>query len=67
MRVAEVLSPYFGSQTADTVARHLCASHGIGEEPTDPEALSSLQETIREGLASLFGPERAEELARRCR
>jgi hypothetical protein len=65
-RIAEVLSPHLGSQTADAVARHLCARHGIEDEAVDLVAVASLQEAIRKGLIPFVGPAVAEELARRC-
>lgn len=66
LRIAEVLSPYLGGQTADDVARHLCARHGVMDEPIDPAVRSALQETIRKGLLSFVDPALAHELAGRC-
>ena len=65
-RIAEVLTPHLGANTADAVARHLCARHGLGEGPFDPAALQALEDTIRQGLVSFVGPARAAELARQC-
>ena len=65
-RIAEVLGPHLGAQTADAVARHLCAKHGVDREGVDLAAIASLQETIRKGLIPFVGPALAEELARRC-
>ena len=65
-RIAEVLGPHLGDQTADAVARHLCARHGIEDEAVDLAGLASLQDTIRKGLIPFVGPALAEELARRC-
>lgn len=65
-RIAGILAPDLGSMTADSVARHLCAKHQVGEGPIDPEKARQLQETIRRGLVAFVGPERAAELARQC-
>jgi hypothetical protein len=65
-RIAAVLTPDLGALTADSVARHLCAKHHVGEGPIDPEKARKLQETIRRGLVAFVGPERAAELARQC-
>lgn len=66
LRIADVLGPYLGARAADDVARHLCARHGIVDEPIDPAVLSGLQETIRKGLLSFVDPALAQEVARRC-
>lgn len=65
-RIAAVLTPDLGALTADSVARHLCAKHQVGEGPIDPEKARKLQETIRRGLVAFVGPDRAAELARQC-
>lgn len=65
-RIAQVLTPHLGANTADAVARHLCAKHGVGEGPVDPAVLDALQETIRRGLVAFVGAQRASELARLC-
>jgi hypothetical protein len=66
-RIAKVLTPDLGGHTADSVARHLCAKHALlGEGPVDPEKVRELQDTIRRGLVAFVGPQKAEELARRC-
>ncbi|PYQ50236.1 MAG: hypothetical protein DMF78_16255 [Acidobacteria bacterium] len=65
-RIAEVLTPHLGANTADAVARHLCAKHGVGDGPVDPATVEALRETIRRGLVAFVGSERAMELARLC-
>jgi len=65
-RIAQVLTPHLGANTADAVARHLCAKHGVGEGPVDPTVLSALRETIRRGLVAFVGAQRADELAELC-
>ena len=65
-RIAAILAPDLGAMTADSVARHLCAKHQVGEGPIDPEKAHQLQETIRRGLVAFVGPERAADLARQC-
>lgn len=66
LRIADVLSPYLGSHAAEDVARHLCARHGVVDEPIDPVVCSALEETIRKGQMSFVDPALAHELARRC-
>ena len=65
-RIAQVLTPHLGANTADAVARHLCAKHGVGEGPVDAATLTALQETIRRGLVAFVGAERAAELSGLC-
>lgn len=65
-RIAQVLAPDLGMNTADAVARHLCAKHGITDGPIDPSKVRALQDTIRRGLVAFVGPERAAELAGLC-
>jgi hypothetical protein len=65
-RIAQVLTPHLGANTADAVARHLCAKHGVGDGPLDPTVMTALQDTIRRGLVAFVGAERAVELANQC-
>lgn len=65
-RIARVLAPHLGENTADAVARHLCAKHGIGEDAVDPEKVRSLEATIRQGLVAFVGADRAAALAADC-
>jgi hypothetical protein len=66
-RITSVLSTQLGTHTADSVARHLCAKHGIGpEQPTDPEKLRALRDEIQRGLVAFVGAERARSLADEC-
>ena len=65
-RIAQVLTPHLGPSTADAVARHLCAKHGVSDAPVEPGVLAALQETIRRGLVAFVGAERAVELSRLC-
>jgi hypothetical protein len=66
-RITSVLAPHLGENTADSVARHLCAKHGvIGEGPVDPGKVRELYDTIRRGLVAFVGSERAEQLASEC-
>jgi hypothetical protein len=65
-RIAQVLTPHLGANTADAVARHLCAKHGVGERPVDDATQAALQETIRRGLVAFVGAQQADELARLC-
>ncbi|HZM50310.1 MAG TPA: hypothetical protein VFE68_07460 [Vicinamibacteria bacterium] len=65
-RIAQVLTPHLGANTADAVARHLCAKHGVGEGPVDATAQTALKETIRRGLVAFVGAQQADELADLC-
>ena len=65
-RITEVLTPHLGANTADAVARHLCAKHGVSEGDVDPEKAVLLQDTIRRGLVAFVGAERADQLAALC-
>jgi hypothetical protein len=65
-RITEILRPHMGEHTADSVARHLCAKHGVGDGPISAEIQAQLHETLRRGLVAFVGPQRAEELARQC-
>jgi len=65
-RITAVLGPHLGEHTADSVARHLCAKHEVGEGAVEPEKARELRDVIRRGLVAFVGAERAEELARRC-
>lgn len=65
-KMTNVLAPDLGANTADAVARHLCAKHGVGDGPLDPEKVRFLHDTVRRGLVAFVGPERAQELADRC-
>ena len=65
-QITEVLTPHLGYNTADSVARHLCAKHEVTEGPVDPGKLKLLQDTIRRGLVAFVGAEKAEDLAARC-
>jgi hypothetical protein len=65
-RITDVLSPHLGANTADSVARHLCAKHQVDEGPIDLEKQRVLKDTIRRGLVAFVGAERAQQLADSC-
>ena len=65
-RITKVLAPDLGENTADTVARHLCAKYGVGEGPLEPARVEELRDTIRRGLVAFVGNERARALADEC-
>ena len=65
-RITNVLSPHLGAMTADSVARHLCAKHQVGEGEIEPAKAAALQDTIRRGLVAFVGTDRAQELAAEC-
>jgi hypothetical protein len=64
--ITRILAPHLGEHTADSVARHLCAKHHMGEGPVTPEKARELQDVIRRGLVAFVGPEKAEQLAKTC-
>jgi hypothetical protein len=64
--ITKVLAPHLGAATADAVARHLCAKHGVGEGPLEPWRSDQLRETLRRGLVAFVGAEQARRLADRC-
>ncbi|HEY7410290.1 MAG TPA: hypothetical protein VII13_06095 [Vicinamibacteria bacterium] len=66
-QIAAVLSPHLGAHTADAVARHLLAKHGLlGAAEIGPDQAKTLHDTLRRGLVAFVGAEQAEELATRC-
>jgi hypothetical protein len=65
-RIAATLASHLGAATADSVARHLCAKHGVGAGPLDAAKQQLLKDTIRRGLVAFVGAERAEALAAQC-
>jgi len=64
-RIAKVLAPHLGAQSADVVARHLCAKYGVDESVTEEQA-AKLIDFLRRGLVAYVGAEKAAELARAC-
>ncbi len=64
--ITSILAPHLGSLTADSVARHLCAKHGVAEGPVPVERARELRDTIRRGLVAFVGKDVAAELAARC-
>jgi hypothetical protein len=64
--IADVLAPHLGAATADAVARHLCAKHGVGDGPLEPWRSEQLRETLRRGLVAFVGADKARTLADRC-
>jgi len=65
-RIARILSPHMGAHTADSVARHLCAKHGVGEGPVPPQTATQLRDTLRRGLVVFVGAQEADRLAQEC-
>lgn len=64
-RIAAVLAPHLGAHSADAVARHMCAKHGIGDSVTGAQ-LHEFQEFLRRGLVAFVGADRAASLAEEC-
>ncbi|HJS57373.1 MAG TPA: hypothetical protein VKA01_04655 [Vicinamibacteria bacterium] len=64
-RIAAVLGPHLGAHSADAVARHMCAKHGIDEGIAEKK-LGEFQEFMRRGLVAFVGSDRAAALAAEC-
>ena len=64
-KIAGVLAPHLGAQSADVVSRHMCAKFGIDEFATAPQ-LEQLTEFLRRGLVAYVGSDKAKELAAEC-
>jgi len=64
-RMAKVLAPHLGAQSADVVSRHLCAKYGV-EDAVNAEQLAQLVDFLRRGLVAYVGTEKAQELAEAC-
>jgi hypothetical protein len=64
-RIAAVLAPHLGAQSADVVSRHICAKFGV-EETANSEQMAQLCEFLRRGLVAYVGNEKARELATQC-
>jgi hypothetical protein len=64
-KMASVLAPHLGVQSADAIAHHICAKYGIDEE-ADPDKLELLRDFLRRGLVAYVGAEKAQEVAARC-
>jgi hypothetical protein len=65
-RITRILTPHLGAHTADSVARHLCAKHEVGDGEVPADKVRLLEDTIRRGLVAFVGPEKAEQLAKSC-
>ena len=65
-RIANILAPHLGAITADSVARHLCAKHEIGQDDVESPRSELLRETLRRGLVAFVGTEKARSLADEC-
>ncbi|HEY6553337.1 MAG TPA: hypothetical protein VI669_08280 [Vicinamibacteria bacterium] len=64
-RIAAVLAPHLGAQSADVVSRHICAKFGVDETATALQ-MEQLTEFLRRGLVAYVGNEKARELAAQC-
>ena len=64
-RIASVLAPHLGEQSADTVARHVCAKYGL-DEHASVEQIEQISEFLRRGLVAYVGADKAKELAAEC-
>jgi hypothetical protein len=65
-RIATILGPHLGPSIADSVARHLCAKHEIGDGVIEASRSERLRETLRRGLVAFVGAEQASKLADEC-
>jgi hypothetical protein len=64
-KIAVLLTPHLGAQSADVVARHICAKYGV-EEGASAEQLAQLTDFLRRGLVAYVGAQKAAELAAEC-
>jgi hypothetical protein len=64
-KIASVLAPHLGAQSADIVARHICAKYGV-EEGATAQQVAQLTDFLRRGLVAYVGTEKAAELAAEC-
>jgi hypothetical protein len=64
-RIAAVLAPHLGAQSADVVSRHICAKFGV-EDTASTEQMAQLSEFLRRGLVAYVGNDKARELAAQC-
>ena len=64
-RIAAVLAPHLGAQSADVVARHICAKFGVDETAT-AQQMEQLAEFLRRGLVAYVGNDQAKDLAAQC-
>jgi hypothetical protein len=64
-RIAAVLAPHLGAQSADVVSRHICAKFGVDETAT-AQQMEQLTEFLRRGLVAYVGNDKAKDLATQC-
>jgi len=64
-KIAGVLAPHLGAQSADVVARHICAKFGV-DDAASIQQMEQLTEFLRRGLVAYVGNEKAKELATQC-
>ncbi len=64
-RIAAVLAPHLGAQSADVVSRHICAKFGV-EETATAQQMEQLTEFLRRGLVAYVGTDKAKDLATQC-
>jgi hypothetical protein len=64
-KIAALLAPHLGAQSADVVARHICAKYGI-EEGATAQQIAQLTDFLRRGLVAYVGTQKAAELAQEC-
>jgi hypothetical protein len=64
-KIASVLAPHLGAQSADVVARHICAKYGI-DSGASAQQIAQLTDFLRRGLVAYVGTEKAAELAAEC-
>jgi hypothetical protein len=64
-RIAAVLSPHLGANSAESVAQHVCAKYGI-EVGLQADKAAELREFLRRGLVAFVGASAAADLAERC-
>jgi len=64
-RIAAVLAPHLGEQSADAVARHVCAKYAV-DDSASVEQIEQVAEFLRRGLVVYVGADKAKDLAAEC-
>jgi reverse gyrase len=64
-RIAAVLAPHLGEQSADATARHVCAKYGLDDNASAGQ-IEQVVEFLRRGLVVYVGADKAKDVAAEC-
>ena len=64
-RLAEILAPHLGANSADAVSIHICAKYHV-EAGLTPDKVEQLRDFLRRGLVAYVGVDAAKRLAEDC-